>query len=312
MPRVSVLMTVYNAAPYVRASVDSVLAQAFPDWELVAVDDGSTDASPSILADYVDPRVRVIPFPKNIGRTPALRHALHAARGEYIAVLDADDMSRPERLGRQVAFLDRNPEVALVGSWAHYIDEHARIFAEFKPPSNREELQDCLGWTNPIVHSSAMYRRQLALQVGGYPEELAYAIDLGLILALAPHSQVAMIDEFLCQKRVLSTSLTRSSAYRVAIVREQLVNFQRAAALLPLSQSARRLNRRAQAITEIKLGIATVRTASSLAGVNLVARGLVRDPSALWTNGPVRRFFGANPCFLENALPDTFAIRARR
>src|SRR3972149_9086486 len=105
MPMVSVLMTIYNAEPYLRAAIDSLISQTFPDWELIAVENGSTDGSLSVLKDYADPRVRVFQQKKNIGRTPALRFAFDQARGDYVAVLDADDISSPDRLARQVAFL---------------------------------------------------------------------------------------------------------------------------------------------------------------------------------------------------------------
>ncbi len=292
-PRVSVLMTIYNAEPYLRAAIDSIIGQTFLNWELIAVENGSTDKSMSVLKEYSDPRVRVFPLEKNIGRTPALRFAFDQARGDYIAVLDADDISSPDRLARQVEFLDQHPDVALVGSWAQLIDKHGRVFDVFEPPSNQEELQDCLGWTNPIIHSSAMYRHQLAQEVGGYPADIVWAQDFGLILALAQRAKVAIIDDYLCRLRVLATSMTRSKKNQILVASEALVLFQRAVNLLRLSTKARRLNRRALAIAEIKLGIATLRNNSVLAGAKMVLRGLISAPSALWGNGPARRFFGS-------------------
>ena len=293
MPRVSVLMTIYNAEPYLRAAIDSLVGQTFTDWELIAVENGSTDRSPSIVTDYSDPRVKIFPMVKNIGRTPALRFAFEQARSEYIAVLDADDISLPDRLKRQVEFLDRHPDVALVGSWAQQIDEHGKIFDVFEPPSGQEQLQDCLGWTNPIIHSSAMYRRQSAQEVGGYPENIVWAQDLALTLALAQRAKIAMIADYLCQVRVLKASMTRSRKYKALVATEALLLFRRAADSLQLSAKARRLNRRSMAIAEIKLGVATLRTESFWAGLQMILHGFVTAPSSLWGNGSVRRFFGA-------------------
>lgn len=292
IPRVSVLMTVYNAAPFLRTSIDSLMAQRFPGWELIVVENGSTDGSASILAGYADPRIHVIPVAENIGRTPALRRAFDCARGEYIAVLDADDVSHPERLSQQVTFLDKYPEAVLVGSWAQYIDERGKVIAEFKPPVNQYELQDCLGWINPIVHSSAMYRRRLALEVGGYPEDLVYAQDFGLVLALAQRSKIAMIDDFLCQLRVRSSRMTSSAKYQVIVAREAMILARRASDLLPLSARSRRLNRRAIAIAAIKLGIATLRAGCILSGLRLILHGLAKGPSAVWANGVVANLIG--------------------
>lgn len=293
IPRVSVLMTIYNAEPYLRPAIDSLLAQTFKDWELIAVENGSTDTSMSVLKGYSDSRVRIFPLEKNIGRTPALRLAFNQARGDYIAVLDADDISSPDRLARQVAFLDQHPDVALVGSWAQHIDEHGKVFDVFEPPVNQEELQDCLGWTNPIIHSSALYRRQLAQEVGGYPAEIVWAQDLGLTLALARRAKIAMIADYLCQLRMLTASMTRSSKNQIMVATEALLLFRRAADTLQLSAKARRLNRRAMAIAEIKLGVATLRSESVWTGLKMILHGLVTAPSALWGNGPARRFFGA-------------------
>lgn len=300
-PKVSVLMTIYNAEPYLKEAIDSIVAQTFDDWELIAIENGSSDGSPAILAGYNDERIRIFSLPKNIGRTPALQYALDQARGDYIAVLDADDVSHPGRLAKQAAFLDEHTDVALVGSWAQYIDDHSNIFAEFTPPVIQQELQDSLGWINPIVHSSAMYRHQLALDAGGYPEEFIWAQDFGLILALAQHSKVAMIDDFLCQLRVLATSMTRSRNYQVTVANETLILFKRAAELLLFNEPARRLNRRAQAIAEIKLGVSILMSGSVWSGLGRISCGMVSDPSALWANGRVRRLFKCGEaCWLKN------------
>ena len=297
-PRVSVLMTIYNAQPFLRESIDSLVSQSFDDWELVALENGSTDGSSSVLAEYSDARVRALPFARNIGRTAALRHAFAQARGEYIAVLDADDVALPERLKLQTAFLDEHPQTAIVGSWVRYIDRQSRAFAEFRPPTGPEELRECLGWTNPIVHSSAMFRKQSAVAAGGYPADLVYAQDFGLTIALARRSGIAMIPEFLAHQRVSTSSMTASGAYRTNVASEELSIYQRAASQLALSAHARRLNRRAQAVAEIKLGVATMRANAIFQGLRHVARGLAKDPSALWANGPMQRMFRADAAYL--------------
>jgi glycosyltransferase involved in cell wall biosynthesis len=292
IPRVSVLTTSYNAYPFVRDAIDSVIGQTFTDWELIAVDDGSTDESLSALKQYSDTRVRVFPLAQNVGRIAALRFAFSQARGDYIAINDADDISSQDRLARQVEFLDQNPDVALVGSWAEYIDGRGKVFGELKPTSNREELHDCLGWGNPVPHSSTMYRRKLAAQAGAYQEDIEVSNDYALILAMAQISRIAIIDDFLCQVRVLPTSMMRSEKYQVLFANERLLLLRRAANWLELSAKSRRLNRNAIAIDQIKLGIIILRTNSFWAGAIMILRGLITSPSVLWNNGPVKRLFG--------------------
>ena len=291
-PRVSVLMTIYNAEPYLKVAIDSILTQTFSDWELIAVDDGSKDQSTEILSTYDDPRVRVFTLPENAGRTPALRYAFEQAKGEYIAVLDSDDVALPERLARQVEFLDNHPEVVFVGSWAQIIDETGRITSTLEPPTGSEELRDCLGWAIPMVHSSIMYRSAAASKVGGYPEEFAYAQDSALMQKLARHGEFAIIDDFLCQWRASTTGMTRSSKYRLLIPNEQLALYRYALRYFPLSAQARRLNRLVTAKAEVKYGLAMLRDRSVLSGLGKMLRGLVRCPMLIWQNGPVLRYFG--------------------
>jgi glycosyltransferase involved in cell wall biosynthesis len=292
-------MNCYNGEKYLRDALESVLGQTYSNWELIFWDNQSTDASAAICKSYGDPRMRYFYAGTHTELGPARVQAFREIRGEFVAVLDADDVSHPERLARQVAFLQSRPDVALVGSWARYIDHHGRSYAEFKPPTGQDELRDCLGWHDPIVHSSTMYRYAAALRVGGYSKDLIFASDLGLILSLVEHYKIGMIDEFLCKLRVLPTSMTRSSKYRVIAARECLALVRQAAETLPLSTAARRLNRRALASLEILLGIANFQTVSKTEGMRLMARGIARDPSVLWVNGRVRRWLGADIGFLS-------------
>lgn len=301
-PLVSVLMNCYNGERYLREAIESVLAQTYQNWELIFWDNQSTDCSAAICKNYGDSRIRYFCASEHTELGIARILAFHKIRGEYVAVLDADDISHPDRLMRQVRFLEQHPDVALVGSWAQYIDEHGNEFNVFEPPATQEELQDCLGWVNPIVHSSTMYRRQLAQEVGGYSADIIWAQDFGLILALAQRKKIAMIDDYLCQLRVLATSMTRSKKYQFVVANETLLLFRRAADLLRLSTKARRLNRRAQAIAKIKLGASIVMCGSVLVGLRWIINGLASDPSALWGNGQVRRFFRlrGDAYFLKN------------
>ena len=291
-PRVSVLMTIYNAEPYLKEAIDSILMQTFSDWELIAVDNGSTDHSAKTLSAHKDPRVRIFTFPENIGRTPALRYAFEQARGDCIAVLDADDVALPERLGRQVEFLDNHPEVVLVGSWVQGIDETGCIISTLEPPTNSEELHDCLGWANPMVHSSVMYRAAAASKVGGYPEEFVYAQDIALMQALAQNGRLAIIDDYLCQWRTSPKSETRSSRNRLLIAYEQVVLWRYALKSLPLSARARRLNRLVTARSEVRYGLAMLRDKTVFSGFGNILRGLVRCPMLIWQNDRVRRSLG--------------------
>ncbi len=285
VPRVSVLMTVRNAAPYLREAIDSVLHQTFGDWELIAVDNGSTDESPQILAGYADPRIRVTYLTKDIGRTPALRLAFDSVRGTYIAVLDADDRAHPARLATQIAHLDQHPDVVLVGTWAIHINEAGQAVDRWTVPTDSQAVHEWIAWGNPIVHSSAMYRAAIASAVGGYPMDCPYAQDLGLWLRLAQHGRVAMIGEYLCERRVSSGSMTGSRTFRVDVARDTLALLGYAREHLPLGAEGLRLNRQRTAITSLKYGLALLQDGQLRAGCRAIGRALRGGPTALLNHG---------------------------
>jgi glycosyltransferase involved in cell wall biosynthesis len=200
-PAVSVLMSVHDGARWVGAAVASVLGQTDGDLELVVIDDGSTDATPDLLAAVRDPRLTVHRQPRT-GLTRALNRALGLARAELVARLDADDVALPPRLARQRAFLAAHPEIGLLGTAAREVDESGTAVREVRPPSDDAGLRRALIRANPFVHSSIMARRALLAQAGGYDASLAVAQDYDLWMRLARLTRLATLDEVLVVRRL--------------------------------------------------------------------------------------------------------------
>lgn len=287
-PRLSVLMTVFNGAPWLAQAIDSTIAQTCADWELVVIENGSTDASPQILASYSDQRIRVVAAPSNIGRTSALRLAFGLANAATIAVLDADDLAAPTRFERQLDFLQRNPEVSVVGSWTQRIDGEGRDIGTWTPPADRAALLDRFGYSNPIVHSSAMYRADLARAVGGYSNDFPYAQDCALWLRLAALGPPAMIGEVLCSHRTLAGGMTRKKSGQVLVARDTLATLEYAAAHLPLSALSRARNLEERTIAAVRCGLALIRSARVSDGCLMLAGAALRNPKGLFWNRVVR------------------------
>ncbi|MEP7311070.1 MAG: glycosyltransferase family 2 protein [Pseudomonadota bacterium] len=288
--RVSVLMTVYNAAAYLARSVDSLLQQSFANWELVVIENGSTDGSANVLDGFSDPRLRVLQLTANIGRTPALRLAFENARGEYIAVLDADDTCAPQRLLKQVAYLDAHPEVVLLGSWTHYVDAEDRVIGEWAPRGDSAAVRTLMASGNPIVHSSAMYRASAARAAGGYPPDAAFGQDLALWLNLLSFGEPAVLQEYLCRFRILGDSMTRGRAYRVDAARDKLALLLRARARLRPIGEGRRRNREELAIARIRYAWALARSGQAVKAARAAASALCRDPVYVLNNRITRGF----------------------
>jgi len=207
MPRVTVLMPLFNAERHVGVAIGSILRQTYRDFELVVIDDGSTDRSREIARSLDDPRIRVIANEQNIGLAPSLNRGLAVARGDLIARQDADDVSEPERLARQVAAMDAQPELALLGSQAHAVDEGGRALKPVDRPVDETSIRWYGLFDNPFVHTSVVFRRGLVwdADIRGYPE-LAYAEDYALWSSVMRRHAVANLADRLVTFRVRSTS----------------------------------------------------------------------------------------------------------
>jgi glycosyltransferase involved in cell wall biosynthesis len=203
MPTVSVIMPIYNGAAYLRDAIDSLLGQTFSDFDIWAIDDGSKDASPAILASYSDPRLHVYRQP-NAGQTMALNRGLSLAAGDYIARLDQDDLAETDRLAQQVEFLDTHPEVGLLGSDFTYIDADGQPIRRIGGFTTDRDLRYRLVIWNPFAHSAVMFRRRLVEQVGPYVYDARYPQfqDYDLWIRMAAHSQIASLPFPLTRIRV--------------------------------------------------------------------------------------------------------------
>jgi len=200
-PKVSVIMSVYNGERYLREAVESILNQTFRDLEFIIIDDGSTDGTADVLRSYNDPRIVLLTNTDNIGLTASLNRGLGAARGKYIARMDADDISLPKRLERQIAYLDTHPEVGLLGTWVEVIDEWGERLFTLQGSTDSLRLKWLLlVGQNLLTHSATMYRRSLVERLGGYHPG-RYSQDYELWSRMSFETQIAQLPEILLRWR---------------------------------------------------------------------------------------------------------------
>ncbi len=222
-PAVTVLLAVYNGAALLRASVGSILAQTFTDFELLVVDDGSTDETPAILREYKDSRLRVVKNERNLGLTRSLNRGLAEARGKFIARHDADDLSDARRLEKQVAFLSQHPEVQLLGTCAWRISPEGRTTG----PNDLPVTHDAIRWAsvtdNPFLHTSVMFRRDCVLgEFRGYEERFAICQDFELWNRIAARYPVANLRARLVRMREHPSSMTRTQSAETTAEMERI------------------------------------------------------------------------------------------
>lgn len=203
-PVISVLLPVYNAAPYVAAAIESVLVQSFPDFELLVIDDGSTDATIEILQALAaqDQRIRLTSR-GNRGLVATLNEMLAMAQGNLVCRMDADDLCRPDRLARQKSYLDAHPECVAVGSRSLFIDPEGLPIFEFMDRYTHEQIDEALMAPEiGILHPTLMARRAPMQALGGYRSGYPHVEDLDLFLRLAETGRLANLPDVLLDYRV--------------------------------------------------------------------------------------------------------------
>ncbi|MBF0195135.1 MAG: glycosyltransferase [Magnetococcales bacterium] len=202
-PKVSVIMGVFNGGNYLDAAIASIVEQTFTDFEFIIIDDCSTDDSPAILKQWAakEPRIVVFKNPENIGLTKTLNFAINKACGEWVARQDADDISLKHRLAKQVAFLNNNPEVGLLGTGSWIIDENGK---RDKQPRVMPKTHTLISWhkllLNPFCHSTTIFKRTLALE-HPYDETIPYTQDFELWGRMLKTTIGANLEEPLIETR---------------------------------------------------------------------------------------------------------------
>jgi glycosyltransferase involved in cell wall biosynthesis len=200
-PQVSVVMTVFNGERHLRPAIESVLRQTFHDLELIVVDDGSSDGSLDIVRSCDDPRLRLV-AQSNHGHAAALNAGVRLCRGEYVAVMDHDDVSYPERIETELTFLKDHPDHGLVGSQYESIDSNGEVLGIHRVPVEHDEICRILRTEGDcIAGPSMMLRRDALLEVGGYRSEFDLAQDYDLALRVADKWRLANLPSFLLQWR---------------------------------------------------------------------------------------------------------------
>ena len=212
-PAVSVLMPVFNGERFLAEAIDSILGQTFADFELVIVDDGSTDASPAILADYAsrDSRIRVL-RQANAGIVAALNRGLPECRAPLVARMDADDVSEAPRLAVQIEYLRDHPDVTVVGTAVRLIAESGRPGPVLRWPVAPDAVRKALQRGNCLAHPTTVMRKDTVIAAGGYREQLRHAEDYDLWSRLAIRHRLANIPQPLLRYRIHGSQVSWLSA----------------------------------------------------------------------------------------------------
>jgi glycosyltransferase involved in cell wall biosynthesis len=207
-PAVTVLMPLYNGEPYLREAIESILCQTFREFELLVLDDASTDAGPCIVKRYRDPRIRLLSNDANLGIAATLNRGIGLANGRYIARMDCDDVSLPDRLRRQFDFLEGNPDVGVCGSRVRRIGAKRGIW---KVKAGDAAIKSRLLFENAMAHPSVMIRKSVLDEKSlRYDPSLRCAQDYAFWVEIARYSRLANLEQVLVLYRVHASQISEA------------------------------------------------------------------------------------------------------
>jgi glycosyltransferase involved in cell wall biosynthesis len=205
MPQVSVVTSVYNGEAYLEECVNSILNQTFKDFEYIILNNGSTDRTPYILSRYTDPRLRIV-HQENLGIVRSLNKGINLSSGNLIARLDADDYAFPQRLEKQVAFMEQYPEIDFCGTrykeliGIKYFSPMVQFFEK------DEDIRKNVSYFNPFSHSTIMLRKKAFLESGSYKEKFEYSHDYELWVRMLRFGSAWILNEELSVVRLTEQS----------------------------------------------------------------------------------------------------------
>lgn len=223
--KVSVLMTIYNHQNYLKKSITSILSQSYKNWELIAIDNGSTDNSKKILESIKNKNVKVFFLKKNIGRTNCLNFGLKKCKGDFIAILDSDDIAYKNRLKDQINEFNLDNELFLLASDFNYMDHKNKILFKKNYISFHDLYKKprVLLIRNVIAHSSVMFRKSLIIKVGDYPNKFLYAQDYAFYLKTFKYYKIKFLNKKLVKIRILhKNSETFNSSLNFLNIKENI------------------------------------------------------------------------------------------
>lgn len=200
-------MPVYNGEEFLAEAIESILHQTFDNLEFLIINDGSTDNTLSIISSFKDERIKLVMQEENQGIVRSLNNGIEWANGQYIARMDADDVASPDRFEKQLLFMANNPDIAVCGTQAYFIDREGRELGQLHEATEHDDIKVNLLFNNSFIHSSTFFRTNILKQYK-YSNEYQYAEDYHLFVRIALNHRVANIPDFLCYYRNHNNSTT--------------------------------------------------------------------------------------------------------
>lgn len=209
-PLISVVMPTFNSAKYLTAAISSILNQTLKNFEFIIIDDGSTDSTGKIIKRFSrkDKRIIIIKNKINLGIVKSLNKGIEKSKGEYIARMDSDDWSYPDRLGKQISFMKKHPDVVICGGKINICDENLKIKSTRHYPTTDKKIRENIFEINPFAHPAVMYKKTAVIKAGGYNEKLFTVEDYDLYFRLGKFGKFRNLTSNLLKLRTHKNSVS--------------------------------------------------------------------------------------------------------
>lgn len=221
-PLVSILLNCYNADKFVFKAIDSVIKQSYTNWELIIWDDGSTDKTLKILEKYKDKRITIYKNKKNIGLGKSRIQAIKTLKGDLISIIDADDIFHPDKIYKQVEAFYKNKNISICSTWTKIFDNNNNLSHIFASDLEDKQLKKRLRLRNSLPHSSIMYKKIYAENVGWYSDKLEYAQDYDLTVKLINKGNLYVVKEFLTYIYQPNSNMSKSENLKKKSIEENI------------------------------------------------------------------------------------------
>ncbi len=234
-PAITVFMAVYNGEKYIKEAIESVLTQSYADFELLIINDGSTDKTLDVIANFTDPRIRVLHNDGNKGLTYTRNHGAKEARGKYFAILDSDDIAMLNRLKIQVDYMESHPEVAICGGQAALINGNSKEIRPYKVHEG-DNLSYWLVLHNVFINSTLMIKTAIMREMGGY-RDMAPAEDYDLSFRIGLKYQVANLSDKLVLYREHDNNISRVQIEKLSNAQHRIIEHIHSSLNIPVDKS---------------------------------------------------------------------------
>jgi glycosyltransferase involved in cell wall biosynthesis len=224
-PVISVVMPVYNSGQLLNLAIESILDQTYTDYEFIIINDGSTDNTESVILSYTDRRIKYFKNPANLGIVASLNKGIELAKARYLARMDADDISLPERFEKQLHFMESNPEIAACGSQAYYINIKGIKTGQSSLPINDNDIKAQLFFRNTFIHPTTFFKTKVVKEIR-YNPDYHYAEDYYLLAQISREYSIGNLNDPLLLYRVHDGNTTATKRNEMKMAHLKVLDYQ--------------------------------------------------------------------------------------